>query len=148
MTGWRLAWAVGDAALIGPLRKVKSWVDTGAFLAVQRAGAAVLDRAEALVAPLVSELATRRDTVVEALNGIGIAAERPRATMYLWVRLPEGVPAADFARQALEHEGVVIMPGTAFGEGGEGFFRIALTVPSDRLREGVERIGAVLQRQG
>lgn len=148
MTGWRLAWAVGRAELIAPLRKLKSWVDTGVFLAVQQAGAAVLDRAEALVAPLVSELATRRDSVVEALGRVGMAVERPRATMYVWVRLPEGVVAAEFARRVLEQQGVVIMPGTAFGEGGEGFFRIALTVPSDRLREGVERIEAVLQRQG
>lgn len=148
MTGWRLAWAVGSASLIGPLRKVKSWVDTGVFLAVQQAGAAVLDRAEAQIAPLVTELATRRDAVVEALGALGIAVELPRATMYLWVRLPKGVAAAAFARSALEHQGVVIMPGTAFGDGGEGFFRIALTVPSDRLRAGVERIGAVLGRDG
>lgn len=148
MTGWRLAWAVGRAELIAPLRKLKSWVDTGVFLAVQQAGAAVLDRAEALIEPLVTELALRRDVVAEALGALGFTVQRPTATMYLWVRLPEGVGAAAFATELLEQQGVVTMPGTAFGEGGEGFFRIALTVPSDRLREGVQRIGAVLERRG
>jgi LL-diaminopimelate aminotransferase len=148
MTGWRLAWTVGNAGLVGPLRKLKSWVDTGVFLAVQKAGAAVLDCAESLIAPLVTELAVRRDAAVEALGALGLSVERPKATMYLWVRLPQGVEAAGFAKQVLERQGVVTMPGTAFGEGGEGFFRVALTVPSDRLREAVQRIGAVLERQG
>jgi LL-diaminopimelate aminotransferase len=96
----------------------------------------------------VTELALRRDVVAEALGALGFTVERPTATMYLWVRLPKGVAAAAFATELLEQQGVVTMPGTAFGEGGEGFFRIALTVPSDRLREGVERIGAVLERRG
>ncbi len=148
MTGWRLGWAVGNAGLIGPLRKLKSWVDTGVFLAVQKAGAAVLDCAESLIAPLVTELAVRRDAAAETLGALGLSVDRPKATMYLWVRLPQGVEATGFAKDVLEHQGVVTMPGTAFGEGGEGFFRIALTVPSDRLRQAVERIGAALERQG
>jgi len=132
MTGWRLGWVVGAAHLITPLKKLKTWVDTGVFLAVQKAGAAVLDDAESLVKPLLEHLVERRDAALEALSAIGLAAERPQATMYLWVRLPEGTTCEVFTREALEREGVVLMPGTAFGSGGEGFFRIALTVDVSR----------------
>jgi len=148
MTGWRLAWVVGNPELIGTLRKLKTWVDTGVFLAVQKAGAAVLDNAEALVAPLVRELTRRRDAGVRALADIGITIEPPRAAMYLWAPLPEGITSQVFAREALEQEGVVLMPGTAFGGGGEGFFRVALTVSVERLREAIARLGRVLARNG
>jgi LL-diaminopimelate aminotransferase len=143
-----LGWVVGNPELIGTLRKLKTWVDTGVFLAVQKAGAAVLDNAEALVAPLVRELTKRRDAGVRALADIGITIEPPRAAMYLWAPLPEGMTSQVFAREALEQEGVVLMPGTAFGGGGEGFFRIALTVSVERLCEAIARLGRVLARNG
>lgn len=144
MTGWRLGFAAGNATLISALSKVKSYVDTGAFLALQRAGAWTLDHAEALVAPIVAELAVRRDTAVEMLRAAGFAVETPRAAMYLWVPLPEGLASADFAMRALEEEGVVVLPGSGFGPGAEGYFRIALTVPAERLREAVDRLGRTL----
>ena len=143
MTGWRLAWAVGARDLLAPLQRLKTWTDTGVFLAVQQAGAAVLDRAEELVRPLVDEMAARRDVAMEALAEAGLTAERPRATMYVWVALPGGADARTFGRTLLEREAVVVLPGTGFGAGGEGFFRIALTVPAPRLREAIARIGRV-----
>jgi LL-diaminopimelate aminotransferase len=145
MTGWRLGFAVGRAELIGALTRVKSYVDTGPFLAVQKAGAAVLDRAEEIVAPIREELQRRRDAAVPALRKVGFELESPKAAMYLWVALPGGLPSAAFARRALEETGAVVLPGSSFGPAGEGYFRIALTVGADRLREAAGRLGQVLQ---
>jgi LL-diaminopimelate aminotransferase len=144
MTGWRLGFAVGRAPLIGPLTQVKTYTDTGPFLAVQEAGAAVLDRAEALTGPICEEIARRRDAAVPALRAAGFQVELPKAAMYLWVALPPGVTSKAFARHALEVEGVLVLPGSAFGPAGEGYFRIALTVPSGRLVEAVTRLARAL----
>ena len=144
MTGWRLAWAVGRPELIAALARVKNYVDTGAFLAVQAAGAAVLPQAEALSRGYVEQFKERRDGILPVLRAQGFEPETPVATMYLWIPLPEGVESATFARRALTEEGVVTLPGTGFGAGGEGFFRIALTVGTLRLVEAAERLGKVL----
>lgn len=144
MTGWRLGWVAGETAFITALTRVKSYVDTGPWLAVQEAGAYALDHAERLMAPNVAELQRRRDAGIGALTEAGFRCESPKGTMYLWVPLPSGVGSAEFARRALENEGVVVLPGSAFGAGGEGHFRIALTVPPERLREGVLRLGRTL----
>lgn len=146
MTGWRLGWATGDANLIGALTKVKSYTDTGPFLALQCAGVVALDRAEEFVAPVRARLQARRDAGVQALREAGFNVPAPRAAMYLWVPLPAEVPSAPFARRVLEEEGVVLMPGSAFGPGGEGYFRMALTVAPDRVREAVVRVGRTLSR--
>jgi len=144
MTGWRLGWAAGRKELISALAKVKNYVDTGIFLAVQAAGAAVLNRAEEVSAPYVRQFQERRDAMVPALAAQGFDCETPRATMYLWLPLPEGLPSATFQRRALEEAGVVTLPGSGFGAGGEGFFRVALTTATSRLLEGAERLGKVL----
>ena len=144
MTGWRLGWAAGRRELISALAKVKNYVDTGIFLAVQAAGAAVLNRAEEVSAPYVRQFRERRDAMVPALAAQGFDCETPRATMYLWLPLPEGLPSATFQRRALEDAGVVTLPGSGFGAGGEGFFRVALTTATPRLLEGAERLGKVL----
>jgi LL-diaminopimelate aminotransferase len=119
-------------------------VDTGPFLAVQQAGAVALDQAETLVEPIRTELQSRRDAAVAALREAGFTLEAPRAAMYLWVGLPEGVSSATFATRALEETGALVLPGSAFGPAGEGFFRIALTVGADRLREAARRLGRTL----
>jgi LL-diaminopimelate aminotransferase len=144
MTGWRLAWAVGRPELIAGLARVKNYVDTGAFLAVQAAGAAVLPQAETLARGYVERFKERRDAMLPVLRAQGFEPETPVATMYLWVPLPEGVESAAFARRALTEAGVVTLAGTGFGAGGEGFFRIALTVGTPRLLEAAERLGKVL----
>ncbi len=144
MTGWRLAFAVGRPDLIAALSRVKNYVDTGAFLALQAAGAAVLERAEELTRDYVERFRERRDAMVTALRAEGFETESPRATMYLWIALPEGLPSAAFQRRAMEEVGVVTLPGTAFGAGAEGFFRIALTVAIPRLQEAAQRLGKVL----
>ncbi|HXY20289.1 MAG TPA: aminotransferase class I/II-fold pyridoxal phosphate-dependent enzyme [Gemmatimonadales bacterium] len=146
MTGWRLGWAVGGRELIAALTTVKSYHDTGPFLAVQKAAVPVLDQAEAVAREAVSRFAARRDAAVQGLAAAGFEVESPRATLYLWVPLPEGLKSAEFARLAREEEGVIVMPGSAFGASGEGYFRVALTVGEERLVEAAERMGRVLAR--
>jgi LL-diaminopimelate aminotransferase len=146
MTGWRLGFAAGRPNLIGALTRVKSYVDTGPFLAVQKAGAAALDHGEAIVAPIRAELQRRRDAAVKALRVGGFSVEPPKAAMYLWIPLPSAVASGVFAKRALEETGVVVLPGSAFGPAGEGFFRIALTVGPERLVQAAERLGSVLQQ--
>ena len=144
MTGWRLGWAAGSKEIIVALSRVKSFIDTGAFLAVQAAGKAALDSWESWVPQNVAAFRERRDAAVEALRAVGFDVASPSATMYLWVPTPGGVASEPFARRALLEQGVVIMPGAALGAGGEGFFRVALTQPPDRLREAARRLGALL----
>jgi LL-diaminopimelate aminotransferase len=146
MTGWRIGFAVGRPELIGALTRVKSYVDTGPFLAIQKAAVAALDNSEAIVAPIRAELERRRDAGVAALHAAGFALEAPKAAMYLWVPLPAGIASAPFARRALEETGALVMAGSGFGPAGEGFFRIALTVSPERIAEAVGRIGTVLER--
>jgi LL-diaminopimelate aminotransferase len=111
---------------------------------VQAAGAAVLDRAESLARGYVAQFQARRDALVPALAAQGFDVSAPRATMYLWIPLPDGVSAGGFQRRALEDAGVVTLAGSNFGAGGEGFFRLALTVATPRLLEASERLGRVL----
>jgi len=144
MTGWRLGWAAGGVELIQILTRLKTFTDTGAFLAVQEAGVAALESWEEWVPANVEVFRRRRDAVVSALRDQGFAVEPPKATMYVWIPLPAGLKGDEFARRALEDEGVVILPGSALGEGGEGYVRIALTLPEERLREGVARLGRIL----
>ena len=146
MTGWRVGFAAGRPELIGALTRVKSYVDTGPFLALQKAGAVALDHAEALVEPVRAELERRRDAAVAALRQAGFTLDAPKAAMYLWVALPEGIASQLFAQRALEDTGALVLPGSAFGPAGEGFFRIALTVGAGRLAEAAGRLGETLEK--
>ena len=141
MTGWRLGWVAGNAGLIESLMKVKTVMDTGVFKAVQAAGAAALAAYEQWVPGNVARFQARRDVAVEGLRKAGFTVTEPRATMYVWVPIPGGGSSAVFAERALEQEGVVVLPGAALGSGGEGFFRIALTVDEERMRVAAERLG-------
>jgi LL-diaminopimelate aminotransferase len=143
MTGWRIGWAAGGADVIAALTRVKSFVDTGQFLPVQAAAVAALDSYEEWVPANVAEFQARRDAFVGALAGIGLNAPLPAATMYVWVPVPGGA-AEPFARRALLEQGLVIMPGSAMGSGGEGFFRAALTQPAERLQAAAARLGSLL----
>jgi LL-diaminopimelate aminotransferase len=143
MTGWRLGWAAGNAELVGLLARLKTFVDTGVFLAVQEAGVGALESWESWVPANVQRFRERRDMAVATLREAGFAVEPPRATMYLWVPVPGEVGSLDFARRALDEAGVVILPGRSLGEAGEGYFRVALTLPGPRIREGLQRIAAL-----
>jgi len=144
MTGWRLGWAAGSSELIGALSRVKSFMDTGAFLAVQAAGVAALESHSSWVPGNVAAFENRRDRGLAALRSAGFEPPTPKATMYLWVPVPAGEPSLEFAQRALDQQGVVILPGGALGPGGEGFFRIALTVGADRLEEAANRLSSIV----
>jgi LL-diaminopimelate aminotransferase len=142
MTGWRCAAIVGNAEAISHYWRLKSNVDSGNFDAVQLAGAAALQPAvDADVKRMNEVYARRRDLVCDALANSGVRVTRPKGTIYIWAPVPEGYDsAAAYCEHVLEQAGVVISPGGAYGKSGEGFFRISLTTPDDRLLEAVERL--------
>ena len=144
MTGWRQGWAVGNPMLIAALSRVKSFVDTGSFMAVQAAGVAALESWAEFVPGNVAVFKARRDAAVAAFREAGFSVDVPRASMYLWVPLPEGVASRPFTDRLMDEEGVVTMAGSSFGAGGEGFFRISFITPPERLAEAARRAGRVL----
>jgi LL-diaminopimelate aminotransferase len=144
MTGWRCGWAVARPEIAGALAKIKSFADTGTFMAVQAAGVAALDSWEEFLPGNLAVFEQRRDAAVEAFNAAGFPCEAPRATMYLWLPLPESIPSAAFADRLLQEEGVVVMPGSSFGSGGEGFVRISFITSPERIAEAAARAGRVL----
>lgn len=144
MTGWRCGWAVGRPELVGALAKVKSFVDTGSFMSIQAAAASALDGHDNFVPPNVAKFRERRDAAVAAFRENGFVCDLPRAAMYLWIPLPPHIPSAAFADRLMEQEGVIVMPGSAFGPGGEGFFRISFITSPARIREAATRAGRVL----
>jgi LL-diaminopimelate aminotransferase len=144
MTGWRLGWAVGNREIISTLSRVKSFMDTGIYLGVQAAGVAALESWSTWVPGNVAVFQQRRDDAVAALRSAGLELEVPKATMYLWIPVPGGEASKDFSARVLRETGVFVLAGGALGEGGEGFFRIALTVPAERLQEAAARLSRVL----
>ncbi|MBX9929583.1 MAG: aminotransferase class I/II-fold pyridoxal phosphate-dependent enzyme [Gemmatimonadaceae bacterium] len=146
MTGWRCGWAVGNAKHIGVLSKVKSFVDTGQFQAVQRAGVAALATADAWLPGNLGIFKSRRDAAVAAFAAEGLVAPTPKATMYLWVPLPAGVDSIPFHERMMEDEGVIVLAGKALGAGGEGFFRVSFITAPERIAEAAKRAGRVIRR--
>jgi len=145
MTGWRCAVLVGNAQALQIYWQLKTNIDSGLFEAVQLAGVAALSPdADAEVASMTELYRRRRDLVCEALSRIGVHVRPPHATIYVWAPVPEGfASSAAYCEHVLEHTGVVLTPGAAYGPAGEGWFRISLTTPDDRLLEAVERLGAL-----
>ena len=143
MTGWRIGFAVGNSFVVGALAKIKSNVDSGAFNAVQEAGAYALDNLDSIVPPLVKVFKERRDFLVKALKDLGYEFLEPKATFYLWVKTPNGMSSTEFCKKVLDECGIVVTPGSGFGDSGEGYFRIALTVGIDRLKEAVNRLASL-----
>jgi LL-diaminopimelate aminotransferase len=140
MTGWRLGMAVGNRDVLAALGKIKANVDSGVFNAIQMAGIAALDSDQSCVAENCRIYQERRDAVVSGLKKLGYDLEAPQATFYIWLPVPQGFDSMKFATHLLEHAGIVTVPGVGFGEPGEGFVRLALTVPKERLEEAVGRI--------
>jgi LL-diaminopimelate aminotransferase len=145
MTGWRCGWACGKQEFVGGLAKVKSFIDTGTFMGIQAAAATALDNCADWIPTNVAEFKRRRDAAADAFTEAGFPVARPKATMYIWCPLPKNIPSAVFAESCLQ-EGLVILPGSAFGPGGEGFFRVSFITSPERLREAATRAGRVLKR--
>ncbi|GAB6066389.1 LL-diaminopimelate aminotransferase [Aquifex pyrophilus] len=140
MTGWRIGMAVGNRELVAGLGKVKTNVDSGQFGAVQDAGIAALNLPEEEVEKIRNVYRERKKIMTEALERIGLEIYKSDYTFYLWIKVPEGYTSAEFVGRLIDEAGIVCTPGNGFGEYGEGYFRISLTVPTERLLEAAERI--------
>ena len=143
MTGWRIGFAVGRAEIIQALGQIKSNIDSGAFKAVQIAGIAALEENQDCVDNINKVYKERRDILVDGLVELGLSVEKPRATFYVWIEAPKGYNSAEFTRHLLSKGGIVVTPGNGFGEAGEGYVRMALTVDKERMKEAVERIKSI-----
>ena len=146
MTGWRLGWACGNAELVDPLLRVKSNIDSGIPQAIQQMAIAALDGDQSVIEANNAIIQARRDKVVAALRSIGLEVTNPKASLYIWAKIPEGDTSADFAARLIEEQGVVVTPGNGYGPAGEGYIRLSLTLPDDQVDEGVERIAAFTSR--
>jgi LL-diaminopimelate aminotransferase len=138
MTGWRTAAIVGNADAVAAYWRLKTNIDSGMFEAVQLAAAAALDAGPPDEMRAIYQ--RRRDLVCDALRTIGVDVTPPRGTIYIWAPVPKGHTSASYCELVLEESGVALSPGGAYGPNGEGFFRISLTVPDERLTEAVERL--------
>jgi LL-diaminopimelate aminotransferase len=145
MTGWRSGLVAGNAEVVERYRQLKTNLDSGMFEAVQRATIAALTDARDFPQEMSEVYRRRRDLVAEGLTAIGLEVAPPKATPYFWVRVPEGHTSESFTELVLEQAGVLVSPGPAYGPSGEGFFRISVTVPDDRLEEAVRRIESSLR---
>jgi LL-diaminopimelate aminotransferase len=140
MTGWRLGMAVGNADVLAALGKIKSNIDSGAFDAIQLAGIAALDSDQSCVRENCAILQERRDILVGGLQKLGYDVIPPKATFYVWLPVPQGLTSMGFTTHLLEQAGIVTIPGHGLGEPGEGYVRLALTVPKERLEEALARL--------
>lgn len=140
MTGWRIGMAVGNEKLIAGLGKVKTNVDSGQFQAIQEAAITALNLPESEVQKIRDIYKQRREVMVKALESIGLEVYNSSATFYLWVKVPKGFTSAEFVSVLLDQCSIVCTPGNGFGDYGEGYFRISLTLPTERLLQAVERI--------
>ena len=144
MTGWRIGFAVGNPDLLRGLSQVKSNTDSGIPNAIQYAGIAALERCAENIDRMLTIYERRRRLVADTLTAIGWKAELPKGTFYLWLPTPDGMGSSECADLLLERAQVVVAPGRGYGEHGEGYIRISLTVPDDRLAEAMERMRRAL----
>ncbi len=140
MTGWRCAAILGNAEAIQAYWRLKTNVDSGLFDAVQLAGAAALRGPREPLQQMNEVYARRRDLVIEALREIGVDVPAPLGTIYVWAPVPKGHTSTSFSELVLEEAAVIVSPGSMYGPSGEGFFRISLTTPDDRISEAVKRM--------
>jgi LL-diaminopimelate aminotransferase len=144
MTGWRIGWAVARPEIAGALSKVKSFIDTGSFMAIQAAGVAALESWADFVPPNMAQFRERRNAAVSAFRAAGFNIDVPPASMYLWIPLPGGIPSRTFTDRLADDEGVIAIAGSSFGMGGEGYFRVSFVTSPQRLSEAAQRSGRVL----
>lgn len=140
MTGWRVGMAVGNADMINALMRVKSNLDSGIPQAIQEAGIEALTASQDCVRDHSAIYQRRRDKVVSVLNGIGLRVIPPKASLYVWARIPDGYTSAAFAGMLLDQKDIVVTPGSGYGDYGEGYIRLSLTLPDDDLERGLGRL--------
>jgi LL-diaminopimelate aminotransferase len=145
MTGWRIGFVCGNEKIIAGIAKVKSNIDSGVFNAIQMAGITALDISDKHLERMNKIYQERRDALVDGLNKLGWAIKKPKATFYVWARLPKKSKSSiEFAGLVLDKADIIITPGIGFGENGEGYVRFALTVSKERIQEAVQRLKKVL----
>jgi LL-diaminopimelate aminotransferase len=140
MTGWRIGMVVGNATMVDALMRVKSNLDSGIPQAIQRMAIAALEGPQDCIAEHNAIYQRRRDRLVAALARMGLGVRPPKASLYLWARLPEGRTSLEFASRLLDDIGVVVTPGIGYGPHGEGYVRLSLTIPDERMEEGLRRL--------
>ncbi|MGQ9546627.1 MAG: LL-diaminopimelate aminotransferase [Dehalococcoidia bacterium] len=140
MTGWRIGMVAGNASMIRALFQVKSNLDSGVPQAIQHAAVRALRGSQEHIAERNSILQRRRDKLVAALNKIGLKAQTPKATFYVWARVPSPYNSVDFATKLLDEVKIVVTPGIGYGKEGEGYIRFSLTTSDDRLEQGIDRL--------
>ncbi|MCZ7626305.1 MAG: LL-diaminopimelate aminotransferase [Candidatus Methylomirabilota bacterium] len=143
MTGWRIGFAVGCREILSGLGRIKTNLDSGVFQAVQEAAITALNGPQECVEAMRAVYKARRDALVDGLMALGFTVDRPKATFYVWIGVPNGYTSASFASVLLSEAGIVMTPGTGFGPSGEGYIRAALTVDVSRIQEAVQRIAAL-----
>ena len=144
MAGWRIGFCAGNPDMVRALATIKGYYDYGIFQAAQIAAIVAMRHCDAAVESIVAEYQARRDVLCEGLERIGWEVEKPRASMFVWVKIPEPwaeMGSIDFAMKLLDEGGVAVSPGRGFGEDGEGFLRLAIVENSQRLRQAVRQIG-------
>ncbi|WP_322796019.1 LL-diaminopimelate aminotransferase [Tepidiforma sp.] len=147
MTGWRIGMVVGNATMVDALMRVKSNLDSGIPQAIQKMAIAAIDGPQDVINEHNAIYQRRRDRIVEVLRKCGLEVDVPKASLYVWAKLPDGVTSADYAARLIDETGVVVTPGRGYGVNGEGYIRLSVTTPDDRLDEGMRRLEAWSARQ-
>lgn len=140
MTGWRIGWAVGNEDIIESLGRIKTNIDSGIFEAVQYAGIEALTGSQENIKKMTELYTKRRDLLVEGLKQLGWEIRKNKASFYLWAKVPKGYTSTEFSTYIFKETGIFFTPGNGYGEHGEGYVRIALTVTEERIREALERL--------
>ncbi len=148
MAGWRTGVLVGNSKVLRNLHKLKTNIDSGQFLPIMEAAAVALTGDQSWLVERNSIYQERRDLVIEALNSSGLNARVPRGSLYIWCPVPDGFSSEEFASSLLEQAHISLTPGSIFGEQGEGFVRISITAPAQRIEEAMQRMSAVLGTKG
>ncbi|NBV42598.1 aminotransferase class I/II-fold pyridoxal phosphate-dependent enzyme [bacterium] len=142
MTGWRIGMAVGNKDAVQALGKIKTNMDSGIFKAIQEAVIPAFKEYESFIGKQNAIYQKRRDIIVDGLNDLGWNLKKPSATFYIWAPVPIGKTSEQFTIDLLENTGILVVPGSGYGSQGEGFFRISITTPENRLEEAVQRLKA------
>ena len=147
MTGWRIGMAVGNATMIDALRRLKSNLDSGIPQAIQYAAIEALTASQDCIQEHNAIYQRRRDLIIEVLNSVGLEARVPKASLYIWAKVPEGYNSMDFTVDLLEQVGVAVIPGIGYGKNGEGYVRLSLTIPDAMLVKGLSRLAGWRSRR-
>jgi LL-diaminopimelate aminotransferase len=142
MTGWRIGMVVGNAGMVEALFQVKSNLDSGIPQAIQHAAINALRGSQKYIAEHNAIFQRRRDKLMKVLDEIGLGARMPKATFYIWAKVPQGYTSIDFTKKLLDETGIAVTPGSGYGKEGEDYIRLSLTISDDRLEQGIDRLSS------